>query len=133
MASMRADRRLYVTADRGEIVEEGDPRSAWLLVAEGRDIGPSDVERYGLRMEDGRVTWDAAPAAKMAEAPEDKQMPAPENKAAGLPEDMPGLDKLTDAGFMTLEEVAEVEDLTDIDGIGAVTAERIQDYLAREA
>lgn len=128
---MIADRRLCLTADRSEVVEENDPRAAWLLAGVGRQLGAGAVERYGLYLdEDERVRW----GVKAMPKPEDKMAPAPANKAApaGLPEDFPGRDKLIEAGHETIEAVRQVEDLTAVDGIGKATAARIEDYLARE-
>lgn len=79
MATLTADRRLYVTADRSEIVEESDPRGAFLLVAEGLNIGEGDVAKYSLRMVDGKVAWPAA--TKQVPEPADKMVTAPEDKA----------------------------------------------------
>jgi hypothetical protein len=45
---MKADRRLYLNADRSRVVEDGDPEAAYLLAAEGTDISNEDVRRYGL-------------------------------------------------------------------------------------
>ncbi len=61
MPTYRADRRLYVTANRGECVEENDPRSAFLLAAKGRNIGEGDVVLYGLSVSGGRIVLKAAP------------------------------------------------------------------------
>lgn len=124
---MIADRRLCLTADRSEIVEESDPRASWLLVAAGRQIGAGDVARYGLVMVDGRVV---AGGQKQAAKPEDKMMAAPENKSAvGLPDDIPGREQLLAAGVLSLDDVAAMEDLTDVDGIGKATAAKILAYL----
>lgn len=83
MATLVADRRLYVSDDRSEIVEEGDVRAAYLLVAAGLQIGEGDVARYRLQMKDGKVWW---PDVKAAPEPENKMVEAPANKAAD-PED----------------------------------------------
>ena len=88
MATLCADRRLYVTADRSEIVEENDPRSAYLLAAQGRNIGEGDVALYGLSMSGGRVVLKSAPK------PEDKQAPKPEDKSAWWPLKMSPADYL---------------------------------------
>ena len=66
-----ADRRLYLTADKSRVVEEGDPASAFLLASAGRKILDADVERLGLRLADGRIVWGAS-------APEPKPEPEPE-------------------------------------------------------
>ena len=66
---MIADRRLYLTADRSQVVEDGDARAAFLFVTPGKEISDADAERYGLNK----------PAArKPAEA---KEQAAPANKA----------------------------------------------------
>ena len=39
---------LYLTADREHVVSEGDPRAAFLLVAEGGTLPDEDVARYKL-------------------------------------------------------------------------------------
>lgn len=91
MATLRSDRRLYITADRSEVVEEGDTRAAFLLCGKGGLIRESEVARYGLSMQGGKVKLakdEEVPAAKakMAKAPENKMAAAPENKMAGEPE-----------------------------------------------
>ncbi len=50
-----ADRRLYLTADRLRLVEEGNPESAFLFVAPGQSISAADAARFGLIAEDGKV------------------------------------------------------------------------------
>ncbi len=83
MASLRADRRLYVNADRSLIVDEGDVRGAWLLVAKGLVIGEGAVVLYSLSMRDGKVVWPAL--LKQAAKVEDKQAPKAEDTAAAKP------------------------------------------------
>ncbi len=62
MTRLTADRRLYVTAEKDRIVEEGDPDAAWLLYAAGRVIGLGDVERFGMEEDkSGRVIYEGAP------------------------------------------------------------------------
>lgn len=78
MGTLRADRRLYVTADRSEIVEESDPRSAFLLCAAGLNIGAGDVARYGLKLKQGKVVY---PGHGL------KATPPPENKMVSKEED----------------------------------------------
>jgi hypothetical protein len=84
MPSFKADRRLYVTADKSECVEESDPRGAFLLAAPGREISAGAVEKYGLAVDrGGRIL--IGPKAKQAAKPEDKQAPKLEDKAAPKP------------------------------------------------
>lgn len=79
MSALRADRRLYVTADWSEVVEEGDVRGAFLLAPEGHTIGADDVAKFGLSEAKGRVVI----GTKAAPAPENKMVAPPENKAEG--------------------------------------------------
>lgn len=47
-----------------------------------------------------------------------------------LPKDLPGRKDLIKAGFSTLEAVREIDDFTDVKGIGESTADAIEAYLA---
>ncbi len=77
MSHLITDRRLYVSADRGTIVEEGDPTGSWLLYPVGRKVGEGDIKRYGLEADEfGRVTYDGCPA-----------LPEPEPEPEGEGED----------------------------------------------
>lgn len=71
---MIADRKLFLTADRERVVEEGDPDAAFLLAAPGKQISDADAERYGLKPK-------AKAEAKQADEPDNKEAPAPANKA----------------------------------------------------
>lgn len=66
------DRRLYLTADRKQVVEDGDPRAHWLWAAKGDEVLREEAERLGALKPE--------PAKQMA-PPANKQMPAPANKA----------------------------------------------------
>lgn len=68
---MQADRKLWLTADRERVVEDGDPDAAFLLAAEGDELDDEDVERYGLNR-----------SQKKAASAENKQTAPAENKAA---------------------------------------------------
>lgn len=82
MATYIADRRLYVTADKSEVVEEGDPRAAFLLAGKGGQIAAADVARHDIGWKDGKIIVGARAAAKAAQKAEDKMVAAAENKAA---------------------------------------------------
>ena len=72
MNHLKADRRLYVTAERDRVVEEGAPGGAWLLYAAGKVVGRGDAERYGLEADEfGRVTYDGCPALPEPAGPEE--------------------------------------------------------------
>lgn len=68
------DRKLWLTADRNTVVEDGDPEAAFLLGNEGTEITDAEAERLGL---------GDKPAAKKAAAPANKSRKAAANKAAG--------------------------------------------------
>lgn len=73
---------LYLTADRSEVVEEGDERAAFLLVADGGTAPAEDVAKYQLHER------AAAAAAKAKPARPNKSRGRPKNKsAAGEPDD----------------------------------------------
>lgn len=58
MSNYVASKRLYHTLDRSEVVEEGDPKAAFLLVGEGTELPESEVERLGLRAHFEKVDDD---------------------------------------------------------------------------
>lgn len=68
-----ADRRLWLTADKARVVEDGDPAAAFLLAAPGTEISAGEVERLRLSAKDGKVVLpggeqvtEEKPAAKKA-------------------------------------------------------------------
>ncbi len=85
MPTLKADRRLYETAEKDAIVEEGDVRSRWLIAGIGSTIGASDVMKYGLSMKGGRVRYKGSP--EFDDAPKVKEASKPEDKEASKPED----------------------------------------------
>lgn len=68
--SYRADRTLWLTADRERVVEDGSDEAAFLFTVEGDEISVGEAERYGL-----------LGGGKAAAKPADKQASAPANKA----------------------------------------------------
>lgn len=63
-AAMRSDRRLWLTAAKDMVVEDGDPRAAFLFAPTGGEILSQEVLRYDLTMADGRVVLPTSgPAA----------------------------------------------------------------------
>jgi len=88
-AVLVADRRLYLTADRTTVVEEGDPRAAFLLAGQGSEIPAAEVERLGLTVDgDGRVVErkDDAETEHNARSDDKARLAAP-NKARRKGED----------------------------------------------
>ena len=54
-AGMISDLRLFVTADKLTLVEEGDQAAAFLLASKGKGIPGDEVGRLGLVLVDGVV------------------------------------------------------------------------------
>ena len=70
-----ADRRLWLTADESEAVEDGDPRARFLLCGAAGDTVPkAQAEALGLLKE-------PEPEVKMEAKPEDKAMAKSATKA----------------------------------------------------
>lgn len=71
--TITVDRSLFLTADRDELVEEGDPRAAFLWASAGSEVSDEEAAEVGYK----------APKAKQAAPAEDKAVAAPvEDKAA---------------------------------------------------
>ena len=66
---MIADRSLYLDKSEQVVVEEGDPRSAYLLISKGREIPPYEIDRLGLLEIDGRVYQKGSEPRKEPEMP----------------------------------------------------------------
>lgn len=79
-----SDRRLWLTAPltdaKAEVVEDGDPRAAILLVGQGGEVTLDIARRFGL----GGHTRPVAAAAAAPEAPAEGGPKAPED-APSLP------------------------------------------------
>lgn len=84
-----ADRRLCLAGDQKTVVEEGDPRAAFLLVAEGSVIPTIDASALGLSVVGGRIVQGAsvgdapAPATEIPAVSVAPSAPAPKVKAKG--------------------------------------------------
>lgn len=62
---MELDRRLWLTADRKKVVEDGDPKAAFLLGNEGTEVDDAEAKRLGVKAK-------SAPANKAKSAPANK-------------------------------------------------------------
>ena len=71
-----SDRRLWLTADKSRVVEQGDRDAATLLVAQGRKLRPDDQKQFGIS-----EGYDGKLVIKARAKPEDKAKKAPEDKA----------------------------------------------------
>jgi hypothetical protein len=78
------DRRLWLTADRDQVVEDGDPAAAFLLVAgAGRTISADAVSGLELQVVDGRLAYPGSPDFEEAEEAEGEAEEV-EAEAAGV-------------------------------------------------
>lgn len=78
MAYIHDGPSLYLTQD-GQVVPEGDPNAATLLVATGGTLDPALVQQYGLDQSEPD-TADTADEPKQKAASANKAKAAPENK-----------------------------------------------------
>lgn len=74
---VKADRHLYLTADRTRVVEEGDPDSHTLWVSPGYSVPVEDAERLGAVE---LMKRPRGSSVKQAPVAANKQAPAPSNK-----------------------------------------------------
>ena len=83
-----ADRRLWLTADQSEAVEDGDPKSAFLLVAPGQSMSRALAEELGVIPEpvpEATTEPEVDEEVKEAVKSEDKQLAKPEDKQRAKP------------------------------------------------
>lgn len=80
VGALLSDRRLYLTADKETVVEDGDPRAAYLFATEGYELSAGIVEQYGLVSVEGRVVLPGAP--KPEAEPEAKATEEPDGDGA---------------------------------------------------
>ncbi len=79
---MQAPRRLWLTADRGRLVEDGDPEAAFLFSAgPGDSVLAADAQRYGLAEAEPRPAPAEAAPVETGKTPE----PRVEDKAVTGP------------------------------------------------
>jgi small subunit ribosomal protein S1 len=79
--------------------------------------------------EDADDEADADEASASADADEDGQ-DAAFDEASGFPDGFPRVSRLENAGVESIAELREIDDLTELDGIGASYAEDIEEGLA---
>lgn len=62
---MKLDRKLWLTADKSKVVEDGSPDAAFLLGTEGTEVPDAEAERLGVKAK-------SAPANKARTASSNK-------------------------------------------------------------
>ncbi len=81
-----ADRKLWLTADRERVVEDGDPEARFLLAAPGRAVPEEQAVRLGLltvRQVTDRVRAELAEASAAGSTKRRRQPVADKEVAAG--------------------------------------------------
>lgn len=79
--NMIAAEKLFLVADKSELVREGDDRAAFLYATPGDEIPAEMAEQFGLV--DGKLPVEGEPAAKPKKASETKPKASAETKEAG--------------------------------------------------
>ena len=79
-----ADRRLWLTADKSEAVEDGDPKSAFLLVAPGQSMSRALANELGV-IPQAKVESEPDEEVKEAPKPDDKEKAKTEDKQRAKP------------------------------------------------
>ena len=79
-----ADRRLWLTADKSAAVEDGDPKSAFLLVAPGQSMSRARANELGV-IPQAKVESEPDEEVKEAAKSEDKQLAKPADKQRTKP------------------------------------------------
>jgi hypothetical protein len=92
---VEATEKLWLTAEKDELVPDGDERAAFLFCVPGQRVSQADAERYGMfkpdepEVDEGPADGEVeksteddgqADETKAAEPAEDKQAPTPANK-----------------------------------------------------
>ncbi|WP_263821382.1 30S ribosomal protein S1 [Salinibacter sp.] len=112
---------------RREMEEEEAEEEA---AAEGDDAEADDAEADDAQAEspddEAAVSEGEEPDA---EAPSEDDDASTFDETAGFPENFPRVSRLENAGVTSLADAREVDDLTDLDGIGSAYAEEISDAL----
>lgn len=84
-SGLKSDRRLYLTADKSRVVEEGC-EGAWLFASAGCVIPYPEADAYGLECRDGKVILpQAAAEPKAVKKPEDKSLKRGGDKSRAAP------------------------------------------------
>lgn len=79
---MISSKTLYLTADRENVVEEGDPKAQFLLVRAGMELPDATAEKYGVT--EGKKPATPSPEPSPAAAAQNDGGPQPQNREAAM-------------------------------------------------
>lgn len=90
MANVTVDRRLWLTADKTTLVEDGDVRAAFLWAVAGREVPAGEAKRVGY------TPAGIEPAAAHEPEPEPVPEPAKPRNKGGRPKGSTNKPKTSD-------------------------------------
>jgi small subunit ribosomal protein S1 len=123
-------------ADLRREMEEEERREAAQEAEQSAEEEPSDADQEDADEEE--ATAEASEEDADEDAEDETETAAEEtadeasdfDETSGFPENFPRVSRLESAGVTTLAELREVDDLTELDGIGSAYAEEISEALA---
>lgn len=71
VSNVTVDRRLYLTADKSKVVEDGDPKAAFLWAIRGRNVSEEEAKRVGYKPKPAKAkaaSGDDRPAKSASKA-----------------------------------------------------------------
>ena len=124
LADLRHEMEEEEESDRAEAAEQAAQE-----VVDEDDAADADAEAEDTADEDTaeEETADEGTAETDADSDEDAE---DFDETSGFPENFPRVSRLKNAGVNSIAELREIDDLTELDGIGSSYAEDIEDGLA---
>jgi len=120
------------------IYDDGSTQASVHFYKDGAHVGSKDlsapsaeefIDKASEHAPEGHVFVKPAEETETAAAEESAPGAGVTQRSGDLPEDFPGKLALAEAKITTYEQVATVDDLTTIPGIGDVTAEKIDEAM----
>jgi small subunit ribosomal protein S1 len=125
LADLRHEMEEEEESDRAEAAEQAAQE-----VVDEDDAADADAEAEDTADEDTAEEETADEGTAETDADSDEAEAAGFDETAGFPENFPRVSRLKNAGVNSIAELREIDDLTELDGIGSSYAEDIEDGLA---
>lgn len=128
-----ADRRLYWTADKARVVEEGDPDGAFLYRGKGQSISENEMMQYNI---DRNKAAQPGGENKLGGPPAENKVARVQAEdaddlaaSAGLGDDQRLLVLLAEQGVTRKSQVRGMsdEELDALDGVGPATLRKLRE------